>query len=61
MAVVTFVVYKTSAAVKFLFQFLYFSVWFQNDTKPVKMMHQKTKFPLTFIPEANCQVIKLFS
>ncbi|KAG7242261.1 hypothetical protein INR49_024030 [Caranx melampygus] len=29
----------------------------KNDTKPVKMMSQTTKFPLTFIPEANCQVI----
>ncbi|XP_030253637.1 leukocyte elastase inhibitor-like isoform X1 [Sparus aurata] len=31
----------------------------QNDTKPVKMMHQKTKFPLTFIPEANCQILEM--
>lgn len=30
---------------------------FQNDTKPVKMMYQKTKFPLTYIPEGSCQVI----
>lgn len=30
----------------------------QNDTKPVKMMKQKTYFPFAFIPEANCQVIK---
>uniref|UniRef100_UPI003AAAFFD0 leukocyte elastase inhibitor-like isoform X2 n=1 Tax=Centroberyx gerrardi TaxID=166262 RepID=UPI003AAAFFD0 len=31
----------------------------KNDTKPVKMMHQKTKFPLTFIPEANCQILEM--
>lgn len=23
------------------------------------MMHQKAKFPLTFIPEANCQILEL--
>ncbi|XP_035514373.1 leukocyte elastase inhibitor-like isoform X3 [Morone saxatilis] len=31
----------------------------KNDTKPVKMMYQKTKFPLTFIPEASCQILEL--
>lgn len=30
-----------------------------NESKPVKMMYQKTKFPLTFIPEANCQILEL--
>ncbi|XP_026148557.1 leukocyte elastase inhibitor-like [Mastacembelus armatus] len=31
----------------------------KNDTKPVKMMCQKTKFPLTFIPDANCQILEM--
>ncbi|KAM7370127.1 hypothetical protein PAMP_011407 [Pampus punctatissimus] len=31
----------------------------KNETKPVKMMIQKTKFPLTFIPEANCQILEM--
>ncbi|CAL1596614.1 unnamed protein product [Knipowitschia caucasica] len=31
----------------------------KNETKPVKMMHQKSKFPLTYISEASCQVIDL--
>lgn len=31
----------------------------KNDTKPVKMMYQKSKFPLTFIHEVNCQIIEL--
>uniref|UniRef100_A0A8C4HJD9 Serpin B6 n=1 Tax=Dicentrarchus labrax TaxID=13489 RepID=A0A8C4HJD9_DICLA len=31
----------------------------KNDTKPVKMMYKKTKFPLTFIPEASCQILEL--
>uniref|UniRef100_A0A4W5K1P7 Leukocyte elastase inhibitor n=1 Tax=Hucho hucho TaxID=62062 RepID=A0A4W5K1P7_9TELE len=31
----------------------------KNESKPVKMMHQKAKFPLTFIPEANCQILDL--
>ncbi|XP_054620837.1 leukocyte elastase inhibitor-like isoform X1 [Dunckerocampus dactyliophorus] len=31
----------------------------KNATKPVKMMHQKSKFPLTFIPEANCQILEM--
>ncbi|XP_076617112.1 leukocyte elastase inhibitor-like isoform X1 [Chaetodon auriga] len=31
----------------------------QNDSKPVKMMHQKSKFPLTYIPEANCQILEM--
>ncbi|XP_067253689.1 leukocyte elastase inhibitor-like isoform X2 [Chanodichthys erythropterus] len=29
------------------------------QTKPVKMMHQKSKFPLAFIPEMNSQVLEL--
>ncbi|KAM6953367.1 leukocyte elastase inhibitor-like [Aplochiton taeniatus] len=31
----------------------------QNANKPVKMMYQKSKFPLTFIPEAKCQILEL--
>ncbi|XP_041670259.1 leukocyte elastase inhibitor-like isoform X1 [Cheilinus undulatus] len=31
----------------------------KNETKPVKMMNQKTKFPLTYIPEANCQILEM--
>ncbi|XP_044033379.1 LOW QUALITY PROTEIN: uncharacterized protein LOC122867077 [Siniperca chuatsi] len=31
----------------------------KNDTKPVKMMHQKTKFPFTYIPEINCQILEM--
>ncbi|XP_051721310.1 leukocyte elastase inhibitor-like isoform X2 [Ctenopharyngodon idella] len=31
----------------------------QNQTKPVKMMHQKAQFPLAFIPEMNSQVLEL--
>ncbi|XP_041817202.1 leukocyte elastase inhibitor-like isoform X1 [Chelmon rostratus] len=31
----------------------------KNDHKPVKMMHQKRKFPLTYIPEANCQILEM--
>ncbi|XP_029384870.1 leukocyte elastase inhibitor-like isoform X1 [Echeneis naucrates] len=31
----------------------------KNDAKPVKMMYQKTKFPLSFIPEANCQILEM--
>ncbi|XP_010883987.4 leukocyte elastase inhibitor-like [Esox lucius] len=31
----------------------------KNESKPVKMMHQKARFPLTFIPEANCQILEL--
>ncbi|XP_061778098.1 leukocyte elastase inhibitor-like isoform X1 [Nerophis ophidion] len=31
----------------------------KNATKPVKMMHQKSKFPLTYIPEAGCQILEL--
>ncbi|CAG5895681.1 unnamed protein product, partial [Menidia menidia] len=27
----------------------------KSNSKPVKMMNQKSKFPLTFIPEASCQ------
>ncbi|XP_061613412.1 leukocyte elastase inhibitor-like isoform X1 [Phyllopteryx taeniolatus] len=31
----------------------------KNATKPVKMMHQKAKFPLTFIAEVNCQILEM--
>uniref|UniRef100_A0A8D2ZI80 Serpin B6 n=2 Tax=Scophthalmus maximus TaxID=52904 RepID=A0A8D2ZI80_SCOMX len=31
----------------------------KNKTKPVKMMHQKSKFPLTFIPEINCNLLEM--
>ncbi|XP_046899740.1 leukocyte elastase inhibitor-like [Hypomesus transpacificus] len=31
----------------------------QNESKPVKMMYQKTEFPLRFIREANCQILEL--
>ncbi|CAL8311955.1 unnamed protein product [Merluccius merluccius] len=31
----------------------------KNDTKTVKMMFQKAKFPLAFIPEANCQILEM--
>ncbi|XP_044195961.1 leukocyte elastase inhibitor-like isoform X1 [Thunnus albacares] len=31
----------------------------KNQSKPVKMMYQKTKFPLTYIPEANCQILEM--
>ncbi|XP_030612509.1 leukocyte elastase inhibitor-like isoform X2 [Archocentrus centrarchus] len=31
----------------------------KNDTKPVKMMHQKSKFPLTFVHDINCQILEL--
>ncbi|KAJ8010502.1 hypothetical protein DPEC_G00075760 [Dallia pectoralis] len=31
----------------------------KNQNKEVKMMHQKAKFPLTFIPEASCQILEL--
>ncbi|KAM6953693.1 leukocyte elastase inhibitor-like [Aplochiton taeniatus] len=31
----------------------------KNANKPVKMMYQKSKFPLTFIPEAKCQILEL--
>ncbi|CAG5895607.1 unnamed protein product [Menidia menidia] len=33
----------------------------KSNSKPVKMMNQKSKFPLTFIPEASCQVNGLLS
>lgn len=32
---------------------------FQNYTKPVKMMQQKSKFPFATIPEANCEVTSI--
>ncbi|XP_061842133.1 leukocyte elastase inhibitor-like isoform X2 [Nerophis lumbriciformis] len=31
----------------------------KNATKPVKMMYQQSEFPLTFISEANCQILEL--
>ncbi|XP_059182632.1 leukocyte elastase inhibitor-like [Centropristis striata] len=31
----------------------------KSDTKPVKMMRQKTKFHFTGIPEANCKILEL--
>ncbi|KAK0141423.1 Leukocyte elastase inhibitor [Merluccius polli] len=31
----------------------------KNDTKTVKMMFQTAKFPLAFIPEANCQILEM--
>uniref|UniRef100_A0A673H7S0 Serpin B6 n=1 Tax=Sinocyclocheilus rhinocerous TaxID=307959 RepID=A0A673H7S0_9TELE len=31
----------------------------KTQTKPVKMMRQKSKFPLAFIPEMNIQVLEL--
>ncbi|XP_077077732.1 leukocyte elastase inhibitor-like isoform X7 [Siphateles boraxobius] len=31
----------------------------KNQTKPVKMMHQKEEFPLAFLPEINSQVLEL--
>uniref|UniRef100_A0A4W6G0Z6 Serpin B6 n=1 Tax=Lates calcarifer TaxID=8187 RepID=A0A4W6G0Z6_LATCA len=31
----------------------------KNDTKPVKMMQQKSKFSLATIPEANCQILEM--
>ncbi|XP_073728708.1 leukocyte elastase inhibitor isoform X18 [Misgurnus anguillicaudatus] len=31
----------------------------KNETKPVKMMKQKFKFPLTFIPEVNSKILEL--
>ncbi|XP_054478841.1 leukocyte elastase inhibitor-like [Anoplopoma fimbria] len=32
----------------------------KNDTKSVKMMSQTDKFPVTSIPEANCQILEMF-
>uniref|UniRef100_H3CTL3 Leukocyte elastase inhibitor n=1 Tax=Tetraodon nigroviridis TaxID=99883 RepID=H3CTL3_TETNG len=31
----------------------------KNSSKPVKMMHQTSKFPFTFIPEAKCQILEM--
>ncbi|XP_061569376.1 leukocyte elastase inhibitor-like isoform X2 [Cololabis saira] len=31
----------------------------KGNSKPVKMMYQKTKFPLTYIPEASCQILEM--
>ncbi|XP_024135884.1 leukocyte elastase inhibitor isoform X1 [Oryzias melastigma] len=31
----------------------------KNTKKTVKMMYQKSKFPLTFIPEINCQILEM--
>ncbi len=38
--------------------FLSIDAW-QTQTKPVKMMNQESKFPLSFIPEMNSQVLEL--
>ena len=32
----------------------------QNDTKKVKMMYHKARFPFALIREANCQVSPLY-
>ena len=32
---------------------------FQNESKPVQMMHQKAYFGLAFIPEVNCQILEM--
>ncbi|XP_013885555.1 leukocyte elastase inhibitor [Austrofundulus limnaeus] len=31
----------------------------KNETKTVKMMHLKSKFPMTFISEASCQILEM--
>ncbi|XP_072306682.1 leukocyte elastase inhibitor-like isoform X2 [Eucyclogobius newberryi] len=31
----------------------------KNETKPVKMMHQKSKFPITYVGDVGCQIIDL--
>ncbi|KAG5268171.1 hypothetical protein AALO_G00209050 [Alosa alosa] len=31
----------------------------KNESKSVKMMHQKGKFPFTYIPDAECQILEL--
>ncbi|XP_034717462.1 leukocyte elastase inhibitor-like isoform X5 [Etheostoma cragini] len=31
----------------------------KSDTKPVKMMRQKSRFPLVAVPEANCQILEM--
>ncbi|XP_076146258.1 leukocyte elastase inhibitor-like isoform X3 [Alosa pseudoharengus] len=31
----------------------------KNESKPVQMMHQKAKFPFTYIPDAQCQILEL--
>ncbi|XP_062858414.1 leukocyte elastase inhibitor-like isoform X2 [Trichomycterus rosablanca] len=31
----------------------------KKETKPVKMMHQKAKFPLTYIPDVGCRVLEM--
>ncbi|KAE8280066.1 Leukocyte elastase inhibitor [Larimichthys crocea] len=31
----------------------------KNNTKTVKMMHQKSKFPLTYIPDVDCQILEM--
>ncbi|XP_063339745.1 leukocyte elastase inhibitor-like isoform X3 [Pelmatolapia mariae] len=31
----------------------------KNDTKAVKMMHQKSKFPFATIPEADCKILEM--
>ena len=34
-------------------------VCLQNESKPVQMMHQSTLFTLTYVPDANCQILEL--
>ena len=36
---------------------LYFCL--QNESKPVQMMHQKAKFPFTYVPDVDCQILEL--
>ncbi|XP_075968677.1 leukocyte elastase inhibitor-like isoform X1 [Anarhichas minor] len=31
----------------------------KKETKSVKMMYLKSKFPVTYIPEANCQILEM--
>lgn len=31
----------------------------QRDTKPVQMMKQKAKFPLTFIADLRCRILEM--
>ena len=34
-------------------------VCLQNESKPVQMMHQTATFPLTYVPDADCQILEL--
>ncbi|XP_012679175.2 leukocyte elastase inhibitor-like [Clupea harengus] len=31
----------------------------KNESKPVQMMHQKAKFPFTYVPDVDCQILEL--